>query len=309
MGKTKTKIIDDSLQAESADQQIRKSVKKKFSKKAAKPELVKVNGAVERTTESGVSDQESGAKQTISEVMENIEESGEPSGALRSDEPTLPKKSQKPGKSKPRSKKYQEKTEGLNRSKSYSLAEVVDMVKNLSYSKFNGTLEAHIVTAQTGLRGLISLPYASGRKIRVLAFGKNAPESGADIIGDDFILSQIEKGQINFDIIVTTPEWMPKLAKVAKILGPRSLMPNPKNGTITEDLKKAVAGFQGGKTEFKTEGKTPVIHLSLGKLDQPTEQLQANLKTLLQTLGKSRVVKVHLAPTMGPSVKLDLSSF
>ncbi len=108
--------------------------------------------------------------------------------------------------------------------------------------------------------------------------------------------------------MIATPEWMPKLAKIARILGPRGLMPNPKNGTITNDLKKAIEGFQAGKTEYKTEAKVPVIHIVMGKLNQPTEELSANIKTLLQTLGKTRVKKVTLSPTMGPGIKIDLSS-
>ncbi|MDP3733101.1 MAG: 50S ribosomal protein L1, partial [Candidatus Daviesbacteria bacterium] len=101
---------------------------------------------------------------------------------------------------------------------------------------------------------------------------------------------------------------MPKLTKIAKILGPKGLMPNPKNGTITDDLKKAEESFQTGKTEYKTEAKAPVIHLGLGKLDQPTEDLVANVKILLQTVGKTRIKKVALSSTMGPSVKVDLAS-
>lgn len=208
-----------------------------------------------------------------------------------------PKKAQKPGKEKPRSKKYQEIIKDLDKTKTYSLNEAVDLVKKLSYTKFEATLEAHINTAQTGIRGLVSLPYASGRELKILAFE-----------GSEEILADIEKGKINFDLIVTTPEWMPKLAKVARILGPRGLMPNPKNGTITQDLKKAVESFQAGKTEYKTESKAPVIHIAMGKLNQPTEELAANIKMLIQTLGKTRVKKVTLSPTMGPSVKVDLSS-
>lgn len=220
-----------------------------------------------------------------------------------------PKKTQKPGKTKKvRSKKYQEKIETLDKSQSYPVNAAIDLVKQTSYSKFDGTLEAHINTTQTGIRGLISLPFASGKKIRVLAFGKDAAESGADIIGTDEVIDQISKGNINFDVLVTTPEWMPKLARVAKNLGPRSLMPNPKSGTITDDLKKAVAGFQAGKTEYRTEAKAQVMHIALGKLSQPTEELSANVKALLQILGKSRVKKVTLTPTMGPSVKVILSS-
>ena len=218
------------------------------------------------------------------------------------------KKTRKPGKAKPRSKKYLEAIKDLDRSKFYPLTEAVDLVKKVSYSKFDGTLEAHINTHTTGIRGLISLPYASGKKIRILAFGKGAEESGADIFGDDSTLDNISKGKIEFDILITTPDWMPKMAKLAKILGPKGLMPNPKNGTITEDLIKSVESFQGGKTEYKTEPKVPVIHLAFGKLTQPNEELEANIKTLYQILGKSRISKITLSPTMGPGVKLDLSS-
>ncbi len=208
------------------------------------------------------------------------------------------KKAQKPEKTKKvRSKKYLELTKDLDKGKSYPLSVAVDMVKKLNYTKFNATLEAHINTVALGLRGLVSLPYASGKKLRILAFE-----------GTDSVIENISKGKIDFDIVITTPEWMPKLAKVARILGPRGLMPNPKNGTITTDLKKTVEGFQAGKTEYKTEPKAPVIHLGLGKLDQPTEELAANIKTLLQTIGKTRVKKVSLSPTMGPSVKVDLTS-
>lgn len=218
------------------------------------------------------------------------------------------KKSQKPGKAKPRSKKYQEISKDLDRSKNYPLNEALELVKKLSYSKFEGSLEAHINTAQTGLRGLVALPYATGRKLRILAFGKNADKSGADIVGDDSIIEEISKGKIDFDLVVTTPEWMSKLAKVARNLGPRGLMPNPKNGTITDDLKKSVESFQAGKTEYKTESKAPVVHITLGKLNQPTGELSANIKTLFQTLGKTRVKKMTLAPTMGPAIKVDPSS-
>ena len=218
------------------------------------------------------------------------------------------KKSQKPGKSKKfRSKKYLEKRETLDKTKVYPINEALELVKNGSYSKFVGTLEAHINTPNTGIRGLVALPHAAGKKIRILAFGGNE-DAGADVIGSDEIIEEINKGKINFDLVVTTPQWMPKLAKVARILGPRGIMPNPKNGTITDDVKKAVEGFQAGKTEYKTEGKAPIIHISLGKVNQPTEELVANIKALTQIVGKTRIKKVTLAPTMGPSVKVSVNS-
>ncbi|MBI2017739.1 50S ribosomal protein L1 [Candidatus Daviesbacteria bacterium] len=298
MGKTKTKIMDDSVVEE------KKSSSKKAGARgeAAKPESIEANSAVERTSEVNEPSIEQGAKQTSSEST------GETSDASRPDERATQKKSIKPGKAKPRSKKYQEVVADLDRTKTYPLAEAVDMVKKLSYAKFNATIEAHINTNAQGIRGLVSLPYASGKKLTILAFGKDADKCGADIVGSDEVIEQINTGKVNFDLVVATPSWMPKLAKVARILGPRGLMPNPKNGTITDDLKKTVEGFQAGKTEYKTESKAPVIHLALGKLDQTTEELSANIKTLLQTLGKTRIKKVSLSPTMGPSIKVDLAS-
>lgn len=295
MGKTKIKTVDDSQIEE--------------SKKPARP----AGGPVKKL----------GRSDDLVEKLKvelGMEETKAPEEKPAKEEPKAEKKetkkAQKPGKEKPRSeqssrirgKKYQEKVADLDKSQILKLEEAIEIVKKLSYSKFPGTLEAHINTISTGIRGTISLPYASGKKIKVAAFGKGAELSGADIVGDEKLLEDIKAGKINFDVLITTAEWMSKLAPLAKILGPRGLMPNPKNGTITDDLKGAVTSYQAGKTEYKTESKAPVIHLSLGKLNQPTEELTANVKILLQTLGKSRVKKVTLSPTMGPSVRLDLAS-
>lgn len=227
---------------------------------------------------------------------------------------TAPKKKAEKGTKKPkrghkvRSKTYQTKAEEIEKTKLYSLNDAVDAAKQASFSKFDGTFEIHINTNVKTLRGLITLPYSSGKKLTILAFGKDAADSGADIIGTEETINEIKKGKLGFDVLITTPEWMPKLAKVAAILGPRSLMPNPKSGTITDNLKKAVSDLQGGKTEYKTERGGQVIHLGIGKVSQPTEEIAQNIKILLTTIGKSRIKKVSLSPTMGPGVKLNLSS-
>ena len=295
MGRPRLKIIDDAQEAET-----------KASKKPKKETID--SGKIEGSTlkvENGESKEKlPSSKSDSSQASLTIDLQDSTVNPL----PSTVKKVTKPGKAKPRSKKYQELVKDLDRTKTYPLSEAVELVKKLSYSKFDGSLEAHVNTAQTGIRGLVSLPYAAGKKLRILAFGKGADTSGADSVGSEDIIEEISKGKVNFDIVVTTPEWMPKLAKIARILGPRGLMPNPKNGTITEDLKKAVEGFQAGKTEYKTEAKAPVIHIAMGKLGQPGEELAANIKTLYQTIGKSRVKKISLSPTMGPSIKLDLSS-
>ena len=306
MGKTKTKIIDDSV---IEDKKIRVSSdeSKKTLKRDEDSLVAKLNAELGIEEENVIAS----PAQPDEAILPDEEIATEPT-APRNDEKevkeTKHKKTIKPGKAKPRSKKYQEVVKDVDRDAVYPLTEAVDMVKKMSYSKFDGTLEAHINTAQTGVRGLVSLPFAAGKKLRILAFGSNASKSDSEVVfGNDSTIEELLSGKVNFDIIITTPEWMSKLAKVARVLGPKGLMPNPKNGTITTDIKKAIESFQAGQTEYKTENKAPVIHLGLGKLNQPTEELSANIKTLLQTIGKSRIKKVTLSPTMGPSVKLDVS--
>jgi large subunit ribosomal protein L1 len=321
MGRPKVKIIDDS--------QPEADIKTKKANKTSQDTAGRFGSETTEKTEvrSKSVQQKKGGDSLVESLKAElgIEETktpkAEPKEAKTEEKKAVPaKKISKKAKNN-RSKKYLSKVEELNgqpeegqeelvdfRSKSYKLAEAVELVKKASYTKYTGTLEAHINTATTGIRGTVSLPFASGRKMRVAAFGKGAETSGADLVGDDALLENIKKGKMDFDVLITTAQWMPKFAPLARVLGPRGLMPNPKNGTITIDLKKAVESYQAGKTEYKTESKTPVMHLSLGKLDQPTEELSANIKVLLQTLGKSRVKKVTLAPTMGPSVRLDLTS-
>lgn len=291
MGKTKTVIIDDS-QPTAEVQSSKLKVKNKKPLKKEEDSLV-------------------------AKLREELGIEGEKKEKLDASS-----KIKHPTSQKIRSKKYQAVVKDLDRSKFYPINEALDMVKKMSYSKFNGTLEAHISTAQTGLRGFTSLPFASGKKIKIILFATPAQlglkqiNPGEDYFGanlaDDSTIEQIEKGAIKFDLIITTPDFMHKLARVAKFLGPIGLMPNPKNGTIVEgkldSIKKAVEAFLTGKTEFKTEAKAPIIHIALGKLTQPNEELEANIKIILSTLGKTKIKKVTLSPTMGPGVKLDLGS-
>jgi len=300
VGKTKIKTIDDSevIEQKKEPPMVKKVLQKGEDSLVAK---LKEELGLQEESPSVIANPE-GAKQSKTDrsqaLLTDTEEIATPA-TPRNDKP------QKPGKAKPRSKKYLEASKELDRSLSYPLTEALDLVKKNSYSKFPGTLEAHINTVQTGIRGLVSLPFSAGKKLHILVFG-NATE-GANL-GTDATIEELSKGKVDYDLIITTAEWMPKLAKAAKVLGPKGLMPNPKNATITTDLKKAVESFQAGKTEYKTESKAPVIHLALGKLNQPNNELEANLKILLSTLGKGKIKKVTLSPTMGPGVKLDLTS-
>lgn len=304
MGKTKIKTIEE--------------VEEKKKTKTAKFEHNKVVGAVEPEVKLETME-DSIAKQAHSE------RTGDASGTLVSNEQAIKpaKKSKKPGKQKKmRSKKYQEVLEKVDRAQKYSLIEAIKLAQSTSYSKFPGTLEAHFNTNVKNIRGLVTLPHFAGKKLVILAFGKDADKSGADLIGTEEAIVDIEKGPstslrvntenkvtlLDIDIIVTSPEWMPKLARVAKILGPRGLMPNPKNGTITENLTKTITELQAGKIEYKTESNGEVIHLPVGKVSQDPEEIAANIRALYQVIGKSKVSKITLASTMGIGVKVNLTS-
>lgn len=278
MGKTKIKIIDDSVN-EKLD-----IGSEKIDKQSLRPNGLKEVGDLKLEKEA--KNQTSNIK--LQKPASNIKH------------PT--------SKARIRSKKYQNALIKLEKRQKLPAIEAVKAAQTGSYTKFEGTIEAHINTNAKNLRGLVSLPFTQGKKLRILAFGSLAKESGADIVGDEKTISDIENKKIDFDILVTTPEWMPKLTKIAKILGPRGLMPNPKNGTISQDLEKTITELQGGKTEYKTETNGQVIHLSVGKVSQKSEEIVANLKVIYNIVGRSKIQKISLSPTMGPSVKVDLSS-
>lgn len=224
--------------------------------------------------------------------------------------PRAKKTSKKPRRGVPkyRSKKHKEAAAQVEPAQKYPLKEAVELAQKASYSKFKGTIEAHLNTSAKNLRGLVTLPHMAGKQLTVLAFGKGAEEAGADVVGTEETIAEIEKGKISFDVLVTTPEWMPKLARIARVLGPKGLMPNPKSGTITDNLAKTVAELKAGKTEYRTEPNGQVVHLPIGKVDQPTEEIAANIKVLYNIIGKSRIKKITLSPTMGPGVKVDLGT-
>ncbi|HIU40336.1 MAG TPA: 50S ribosomal protein L1 [Candidatus Aphodocola excrementigallinarum] len=229
---------------------------------------------------------------------------------------------------KKRSKKYREALEKLEKGKLYPLEEAVKLVKETSTSKFDGTVEIavrlNLDTKKNDqqLRGAIVLPYGTGKtkKVLVLAKGdaaKAAKEAGADYVGDVDMISKIEKENFfDFDVIIATPEMMPLLGKLGKVLGPKGLMPNPKTGTVTMDTKKAVEDVKKGRVEYRTDSYANV-HALVGKVSFDDEKLVDNIKAFMDVIIKSKpqaakgiyLKGVALASTMGPSVKVDLTSF
>ena len=180
----------------------------------------------------------------------------------------------------------------VDQSKIYSIEEAVKLAKKTSYSQFGGSIEAHFNVNKKGLNGEAQLPYLKGKEKRVAVFNSE-------------ILEEIKAGKLNFDLLLANPADMPKLVPFAKILGPKGLMPNPKNGTIVPDPEKAKEKFSQPKFTFKTEADFPLIHTIIGKFDQKDEELVANFKTLVKAIGSTNIQKVVLKASMGPAIKTN----
>ena len=225
-------------------------------------------------------------------------------------------------------KKYLEVASKVDKMKVYTLDEAVKLVKETSVSKFDGSVEIamrlNLDTRKSDqqLRGAIVLPSGTGKekKVLVVAKGDNAKaakEAGADFVGDVDILEKIEKENwLDFDVMIATPDMMPLLGKLGKVLGPKGLMPNPKTGTVTTDVKKAISDVKKGRVEYRTDSYGNV-HGLVGKVSFTEEELKENIKAFVSVILKSKpsVVKgvyvknVSLSTTMGPGIKLDVNSF
>lgn len=192
-----------------------------------------------------------------------------------------------------RGKKYQNAKKMIDKNKIYSLEEAIKLVKKSSYSKFGGSIEAHFNVSKKGLSGEAQLPYLKGKEKKVAIVN---PE----------ILEKIKAGKFDFDVLLATPADMPKLVPFAKVLGPKGLMPNPKNGTIVPDPEKAKAKFGEPKFTYKTESDFPLIHTIIGKFDQKDEELITNFKALVKAIGPTNIQKTFIKASMGPGIKVKI---
>ncbi len=273
MGKVRVNVIgDESLEAE---QKAEKDLKR--AEKKAREESNSTDG-------------------TLSEDQSENSSANNQSEASSEEVKAAPKKGKKEKflkKGPSRSANYTAKVIQVDKNKIYPLAEGLELLRKVKMAKFDETVELHINTVTPGISGTMILPHGTGKEIRV-------------VIADDAVLAEVEKGKINFDVLIATPVQMPKLAKVARVLGPRGLMPNPKNGTISEKPEEAAKKFQGGQMGFKTESKNPLIHLSVGKTSFDDKQLQENIKTAIQAIKKDRIRKVTLKSTMSPGIRIQV---
>ena len=219
-----------------------------------------------------------------------------------------------------RSKKYLEAEKLIEAGKYYQPAEAVDLVKKTATTKFDSTIELHVRLgvdpkyADQQVRGAVVLPNGTGKSKRVLAFAKGekvteAENAGADFVGSDELVAKIQGGWLDFDVAVATPDMMGVVGRLGKILGPRGLMPNPKLGTVTMDIAKAISEQKAGKVEYRTD-KAGNVHCPIGKASFDNDKLQENYQTLMDTLIKAKpaaakgqyVKSVTLSATMGPGV-------
>ena len=239
-----------------------------------------------------------------------------------------------------RGKKYVEAAKNIDRTAQYDVAEAVSLVKKAAVAKFDETIEAHIRTgcdgrhAEQQIRGAVVLPHGTGKAVKVLVIAKGekideakaAPEShtftaneakaaGADFVGGEELIPKIQNdGWLDFDVVVATPDMMGVVGRLGRVLGPKGLMPNPKAGTVTMDVTKAVNEIKAGKIEYRLD-KTNIIHVPVGKASFTEEQLADNFQTLMDAINKAKpsslkgqyIKSITLAPTMGPGVKLSVA--
>ncbi|MBM3208876.1 hypothetical protein FJZ40_01085 [Candidatus Shapirobacteria bacterium] len=194
-----------------------------------------------------------------------------------------------------RSKAYRASQAKLEPNKLYPLLEAIKLLKETSLAKFSGSAEAHFNTKKKGISGEAKLPYFAGKAKKV-------------VIADEKILEQIAKGKIDFGVLLATPALMPKIVPLAKILGPKGLMPNPKNGTIVEKPEEARKNFSQNSLSFKTEKDFPLIHVVFGKISQKEKELEENLAALIKAIGAGNIKKLVIKATMGPGIKVGVTS-
>ena len=221
-------------------------------------------------------------------------------------------------------KRYTEAAKLIDRSQYYDVADAVGVIKKTANAKFDETVELHVRTGADGrhadqqIRGAVVLPHGTGKTVRILVFAKGPKEdeakaAGADFVGGQELIPKIQnEGWLDFDGVVATPDMMGVVGRLGKVLGPKGLMPNPKSGTVTMDLTKAIADIKAGKVEYRLD-KTNIIHCPIGKASFTEEQLRENLQALLDALNKAKPSSLKgaymksavLTSTMGPGVKLN----
>lgn len=225
-----------------------------------------------------------------------------------------------------RGKKFQDAAKKVEAGKAYTLDEAMTLATQTSPVTFDASVEVHVVLgvdprqADQNIRSTVSLPHGTGKTVRVAAFvatddAETAKKAGADVAGEEAVVKLLDKEQLDFDILVASPQFMPKLGKYARLLGPRGLMPNPKSGTVATNVAQAVKEAKGGRVEYRVD-KQAIVHLAIGKVSFGPEKLLANSRVFFDSLQGAKpssikgtyIKSVHTTTSMGPGIKIDASS-
>jgi large subunit ribosomal protein L1 len=288
MGKVKIRVVgDEKLEQEQKEEQKKRREAKSAAGGKAKVAGVGLGGG-QRIQAVGVSEEE------IAKELEKTEAS-EVSGVSevsKGTETVKKAKSKSKTKTRVRSKRYRENSSVVAGKTIYPVTAGIEVLRKFKKGNFDETVELHINTREKGISGQVNLPHGTGKKLRIS-------------IADDSLIARIEKGKIDFDILVAEPAMMPKLAKVARVLGPRGLMPNPKSGTISENPSQAVKQLSSGQVSYKTESQAPIIHMPVGKLSFDDKMLFENITAVLSAIGSSKISGVTLKSTMSPAIRLQ----
>lgn len=290
MGKIRVKTIGDE---ELEKQDLKKAHARAEAKKARE------EAETRRAGETEAKPQEKKAE--AAETEGNVEQKQTEEAAEKPKKDKKAYKKAQPAKQK--SASYQKAVALIDKNKTYKLAEALPLLEKLKRTKFDETVELHINTIEKGISGSLTLPHGTGKSVKVVI-----ANASFDPKGVDELIKTIESGKIDFDVLIATPESMPKLAKVARVLGPKGLMPNPKNGTVTPKPDEIAKKFEGGQFNFKTEAKFPILHLSVGKLSFGDQKLSDNIQTAVKAVKTKNIKSMTLKSTMSPGIKIETTS-
>jgi large subunit ribosomal protein L1 len=269
-------------------------------------------------------------KRSTKAIKESEQKEAKEERKKAADGPADADKKPKSGQQPPRSreeragKKYREAAKQIDKTKSHNLAEAVDLAVKTSTAKFDATVEMHFnlavdpKQADQNVRDSVVMPHGTGRSVRIAVFAdaadaQKAKKAGAEITGTDAITAALDKERLDFDVLISTPALMPKLGKYARLLGPRGLMPNPKSGTVTADVAKAVQEAKAGKVEYRVD-QSGIVHIAIGKVSFGPQKLLDNAQTIVSSVRAAKpssvkgvyVKSVFVTTTMGPSIKTEV---
>lgn len=327
MAKSKLELIEEAsklgikLEGKPTIAQINDAISKAGPAETAKPkEVIKEQVAIEEPELAKAGKRS--AKALAEEEQKLAKEARKASGEAEESKPKAPVTPTR-SRLERRGKHFRKAAENLEIGKEYSLEEAVELAKKTSYVKFDATVELHVNLgvdprhADQNIRDNVVLPAGTGKTIRIAVMTDDtaaAKKAGADIAGTEELIAQLEKGLMNFDVLISTPALMPKLGKYARTLGPRGLMPNPKSGTVTNDIDRAVAEAKAGRVEYRVD-TTGIVHLGVGKVSFTPVQLMQNVQAVItsiksnkpQSLKGNYFKAVYLTTTMGPSIVVTLT--